>query len=294
MKKYEFIKFARTVNKGLQSIFPKYGIKIRDNSELEVFNTETDGWEINLRYVSKIGAYVEIWYDRWLAYDDRKLWYGFLSRKKEHILNLSKEHSKIIGKPIILTEADIDVDSPLHRLHLKQFEKVNFDLPTLEFYNQKRYFFYGIYEYNPIDINNPSEQVARIVSFYDAVLEFSGKKLIDSDAGDYFAYENRKRVANHIQRERNPGLVLHRKQLDNFQCFVCGFDFSTYYGKLGKNFAEAHHIIPLSSSNRRRITKIDDLITVCSNCHRILHRMEGEKNDITKLKRLVKKMKSKI
>ena len=32
-----------------------------------------------------------------------------------------------------------------------------------------------------------------------------------------------------------------------------------------------------------------DLVTVCGNCHRMLHRMDGKPDDIAKLKAIIRK-----
>lgn len=53
---------------------------------------------------------------------------------------------------------------------------------------------------------------------------------------------------------------------------VCGFDFKRY-GACGKNFIEVHHVKPLYDLEKEEI--IDpktDLVCLCSNCHRIIHR----------------------
>ena len=55
-------------------------------------------------------------------------------------------------------------------------------------------------------------------------------------------------------------------------CSICDFDFSKRYGEYGSGFIEVHHIIPLSEDERgeHQATE-DELICVCSNCHRMLH-----------------------
>jgi hypothetical protein len=58
-------------------------------------------------------------------------------------------------------------------------------------------------------------------------------------------------------------------------CQVCKFDFGKRYGRLGRGFVEVHHAkIPGSRSRRRRVDPLVDLVPVCSNCHRMLHRRE--------------------
>jgi putative restriction endonuclease len=68
---------------------------------------------------------------------------------------------------------------------------------------------------------------------------------------------------------------------------VCDLHFPDRYGPLGHAFAEAHHLVPLSKVKKCVMTKIDDLATVCANCHRMLHRMDGVTSDIATLRKIV-------
>jgi len=83
------------------------------------------------------------------------------------------------------------------------------------------------------------------------------------------------RLALHKYYERNPEVVKAAKAKalnDNrFFCEVCTFDFSKTYPGLGEGFIECHHRIPIAE-HRKRVTRIEDLAIVCSNCHRMLHR----------------------
>ena len=73
--------------------------------------------------------------------------------------------------------------------------------------------------------------------------------------------------------ERN---VLNRKAAINLHgtvCAACGFDFEKAYGELGKGFIEVHHVKPLSEIDQEVV--IDpkhDLVCLCSNCHKMIHR----------------------
>lgn len=56
-------------------------------------------------------------------------------------------------------------------------------------------------------------------------------------------------------------------------CFVCGFDFETFYGKLGRGFIHVHHLRPISECHGEYVVDpINDLVPVCPNCHAMLHR----------------------
>lgn len=81
----------------------------------------------------------------------------------------------------------------------------------------------------------------------------------------------------HQQRERDPGLVkLAKKRRLNegkaLRCEVCDFDFHAVYGAIGEGYIEAHHARPISEMKPGDVTRPSDLVLVCSNCHRMLHR----------------------
>ncbi|MGE8021527.1 HNH endonuclease [Peribacillus frigoritolerans] len=80
----------------------------------------------------------------------------------------------------------------------------------------------------------------------------------------------------HKQRERNSNVVKKKKQIaieeNKLKCEICKFDFFKTYGDLGEGFIECHHTIPVSNYKENTKTKLNDLVLVCSNCHRMLHR----------------------
>jgi 5-methylcytosine-specific restriction protein A len=50
-----------------------------------------------------------------------------------------------------------------------------------------------------------------------------------------------------------------------------GINLGALYGALGEGVADAHHLKPLASKPEKTKTQLKDLITVCPNCHRVLH-----------------------
>lgn len=75
--------------------------------------------------------------------------------------------------------------------------------------------------------------------------------------------------------ERNP---VNRKVCIDFfgtLCSVCGIDFSSLYGDLGKGFIHVHHIVPVSKIGPDYLVDpLKDLVSVCPNCHSMLHRKD--------------------
>ena len=80
-------------------------------------------------------------------------------------------------------------------------------------------------------------------------------------------------VTSHLAWERDATLAKVTKENAEYKCFVCSERPRDKYGEIGGDYAEAHHKIPLSQLDGPVRTKADDLICVCANCHRILHRL---------------------
>lgn len=60
-----------------------------------------------------------------------------------------------------------------------------------------------------------------------------------------------------------------------YKCLVCGCDFETTYGEIGKGFIHVHHVVPISSIGKEYELDVDkDLVPVCPNCHYMLHRKD--------------------
>lgn len=70
-------------------------------------------------------------------------------------------------------------------------------------------------------------------------------------------------------------------------CEVCEIDFGDFYGQRGDGFIEAHHKTPVSKLDGKSKTRIEDLVLVCSNCHRMLHR-GNDLLSVQQLKKLIR------
>ena len=88
---------------------------------------------------------------------------------------------------------------------------------------------------------------------------------------------------NLTKKERNPELrrkcIEYYKQLWNgrIRCICCGFDFGKAYGEIGEGFIEIHHVNPHHTfEGVHMVDPANDLIPLCSNCHSMIHRVEGQ------------------
>lgn len=135
-----------------------------------------------------------------------------------------------------------------------------------KFWKKKRDIFYsvhgiggGVWGLREMDLLNPS----------------NGDGFADA-AELFMASEGALQLRTHLRRERSRSLVdRFKSNLSSFSCVVCNFDFFESYGEVGLGFIEAHHKLPVSMLHPGAKTKLDDLVAVCSNCHRMLHRAGG-------------------
>lgn len=85
--------------------------------------------------------------------------------------------------------------------------------------------------------------------------------------------EGRLRLITHLARERNRQIINEKKRLatvaGRLHCEACSFSFGNTFGV---DFIECHHLTPIAQAGVRNTT-LDDLALVCSNCHRMLHKL---------------------
>ncbi|QZE25963.1 HNH endonuclease [Brevibacterium sp. K72] len=90
------------------------------------------------------------------------------------------------------------------------------------------------------------------------------------------AQEGGLRAVVSYHRERDPELRAAKLDLIASQgllveCEVCTFNFGSFYGELGEDYIEVHHSTPRQESGMTA-TKLQDLVLLCANCHRMIHR----------------------
>lgn len=92
--------------------------------------------------------------------------------------------------------------------------------------------------------------------------------------------------------ERSPQNRVAAIKVHGTTCAICGFDFEKAYGARGKGYIEVHHIHPLSEQQQEvEINPETDLICVCANCHRIIHRRQHDTLSPEALKKIVDRRK---
>lgn len=101
--------------------------------------------------------------------------------------------------------------------------------------------------------------------------------------GNLVAYYGRKYERDPVNRKR--AIEIH-----GLSCVVCGFNFEEVYGERGKDFIEVHHVKPLSTIGEEvAVNPKEDLVSVCSNCHRMIHRRKDNVLTVEELRGLVQR-----
>ncbi|MGG1639534.1 HNH endonuclease [Paenibacillus sp. NRS-1760] len=106
----------------------------------------------------------------------------------------------------------------------------------------------------------------------------TSKKTVDAEFEKKEYEEGKELLRLHKVRERDPKLIKDakkrfKKSHGELFCEACGINFEKVYGERGKDFIEGHHKKPVSEMKEGETTKVEDIGMLCSNCHRMIHRI---------------------
>ena len=134
---------------------------------------------------------------------------------------------------------------------------------------------------------------------YDAIL--SHAKLLSSQAdqvapnfeGDPLTFESanegNKLSYFGTRYERRKDLRVKAISIHGLDCKACGFDFEQAYGEHAKGFIHVHHIVPISDfGGEKAVNPETDLITLCANCHAMVHRKRHMTLSVDELKGMLR------
>lgn len=109
-----------------------------------------------------------------------------------------------------------------------------------------------------------------------------GRKKVEVFDENVIISEGGKKIVKGTVYERSSKLrdyaLKYFSEQGNLNCKCCNFNFEDFYGAdLGKGFIEIHHTKPIfkyanDDMERTLHEALQNLIPVCSNCHRMIHR----------------------
>lgn len=123
-------------------------------------------------------------------------------------------------------------------------------------------------------------EVAAVVADINAILgqEDIADLLLEPQEDNVSAQaaEGRLRLALKSLRQRNRKLREEKLAAvllagHTLACEVCEFNFGEAYGPRGTGYIEVHHATPLHVTGPAT-TRLTDLVLLCANCHRMIHR----------------------
>lgn len=144
----------------------------------------------------------------------------------------------------------------------------------------------------------------RVSGYEEYQVTFAGEIAADTASSDIQADELEDRgpqkegsVKEYFGKryERSP---INRKlaiQLHGLACNVCGFNFEAVYGARGTDYIEVHHVKPISTfTEEQHVDPKTDLMTICSNCHRMIHRQPNDILTVEQLRNIIQEMKEDV
>ena len=107
------------------------------------------------------------------------------------------------------------------------------------------------------------------------------------DEHEVFEGKKKERLSSYYERKAENRV--RAIECHGLKCNACGFDFEKRYGKLGHQFIEVHHLIPVSSlGGEKIINPKTEMTTLCANCHRMIHKEKTKVLGLEDLKNILK------
>ncbi len=114
-------------------------------------------------------------------------------------------------------------------------------------------------------VQKSSEEKRKIEVFDETVMIQEGvKKLVETKI--YERSSKLRKIA-----------IEHFTKNGDILCDACKFSYNKFYGEIGKGYIEIHHIKPVFKYEDEELDKtieiaLTNVVPVCSNCHRMIHR----------------------
>lgn len=123
---------------------------------------------------------------------------------------------------------------------------------------------YSLINYNPQNRSGSIQDKTNVDSSKRPFEKINNHEFFDIN--DQAAIEGYHSDRKNLDKVRNRKIVDKRKSLDNFTCQACGFRLMIK----GRYVIECHHMISFSEKGER-LTRLEDLVSLCPTCHRIVH-----------------------
>ena len=142
-------------------------------------------------------------------------------------------------------------------------------------------------DFNYDDVQNSFSKITMMGEQKRKILTYDENLVIE---------EGTRRVENVQVYERSRKLreaAINRHTINgHIQCSACSFDFYEAYGERGRGYIEIHHQKPIFQYEEQDTGKfienaLQNVIPVCSNCHRMIHREKNAPMTVEDLRQLI-------
>lgn len=191
---------------------------------------------------------------------------------KEVLLHKSEISNLIRNPSISVSEASLAIDN----VNFEELEKLDNGRHTLKFYVE------AMTPESSLEYGLLNEKEASLV-------ELAASVIFTLLPRPNKAYSNPEEVVGFPEGattqvlvnkyERDPRNRAEAISIHGYSCLACGFDFKQTYGDLGSEFIVVHHVVPVSKIGADYvINPAIDLVTLCANCHAMIHRQDPPLN----------------
>lgn len=261
--------------------------------------------------------------DTELSASDSSLLLWFLSPEKYYILESTNGQSlcELFITPLKQTNCNIGRKDPITRQFplIQEYEMLKVlsselkEIPSLKQELEKRNFlseyqdpnfscflfyfveFYRKFYEKGIEVphilkreNTVNKTKIEISAQENAIVVDSKKNKIEEAEEVILVKDGAKQKYFVSRYERSPKNRKEAIEQHGTKCMACGFDFGEVYGDFGKDYIEVHHLKPLSTLDQEvEIDPKEDLVVLCSNCHRMMHHKQDRILSLDDLKKMI-------
>lgn len=119
----------------------------------------------------------------------------------------------------------------------------------------------------------PKELLSTLLELIEKKKKSNNLRLGENESFCFSRTEGKKIEYYVTKYERHPVYREQAIKLHGLTCHICGFNFENKYGQLGQRYIEVHHKKPLYLLDEEIVPNPEtDMICVCSNCHKMIHR----------------------
>ncbi len=236
-------------------------------------------------------------YPMFLFREDMSGIYLSLNQGVTKIRNIHKRRAKIVLESFATSYRDL-----IDKTFVGNFIYASIDLKVPNKNSLAAYYeagniiakYYSKESLNEMTEAEIEDDVRQMLFLYSLLVEhylYSEQSVLDFIEDDETDYQdNLITIKHHKSLERNPELIGKVKEIHGYTCEICGFNFEKTYGEFGKNFIEAHCLVPFLDLKGKELSldPLNDFVVLCSNCHSMIHKFK-KPWDIKAFKEYLKK-----